>query len=148
MSRKKKLLNPENPFEHLSLKQIRFLNDYFKTGKVAENWIKHNKTSNYASAYVAGTRFLRQNKEVQAAFFERQDITMKSIADAIKDGLTADREQIYKGQVYKFKDPYARMKAAEIAGRYIAEAPQSNNIGNQVNVQINTDKGEFRVTEG
>lgn len=138
----------DRPLEKLTISQIRFLQEYIKTGNASEAWFKTHKTKNNYYAGMAAYRFMKSHPEAKQAFLESHGIDDGAIARALKDGFNAKKAQIYKSQVYEFDDPYARMKAAEIANKMLHPEEQTGKpVGNQLNVQINTDGGTFKVVE-
>jgi len=137
-----------NPLEVLTIKQIRFLQEYIRTGDMSASWKKFHKAKTLYYAYQGAYKFMKNHPDARKAFFEANGITDKAIATAVVDGLNANREQIYKGEVYKFIDPYARLKAAEISNKLLGHEENKLSVGNQVNIQINTEDGSFKVAEG
>ena len=82
-------------------------------------------------------------------FYDMAGINDVAIAKAIKEGFNAKRQTISKGEVFEFDDPYARMKAAEMARKIKGyDKVDGQGAGNQLNVQIIAEKGEFKVTDG
>lgn len=138
-----------NHLEKLTIKQIRFLQGYIQTGNISQSWMKVYKNKNAISAYNSAHKFLQRNPQARQAFLELHGIDDMAIVKALKDGLNATKTQIYKSREYTYNDPYARLKAAEIADKMLHPESSSNkSVGNQINVQINTDAGSFKVVEG
>ncbi|HSQ33739.1 MAG TPA: hypothetical protein VLM81_02445 [Peptostreptococcaceae bacterium] len=148
MAKNKLAKRDENPFINMRIKDIRFLEEYMKSGNKTQAWMKTHNSKNNASAYFMANQFLKKHKDAERMLLEQHGITMARVAEAIDTGLKAESHQVSKGEVYTFVDPYARMKAAEIAHKLISDAPVGTNVGNQLNVQINTTDGGFKVVEG
>lgn len=135
-------------FEKLNIRQVKFLKKYVETGNITQSWKAVYGTPTAAQAYNSARDFLKKYPDIRKAFLEMHGVDDKAVVTAIKDGLAAKRQQIYKGEVYEFDDPYARMKAAEMAGKILhPETDGGKSVGNQLNVQIIAEKGEFKVSD-
>jgi hypothetical protein len=141
-------LSQKEAIGKLKVSQIRFLQEYIKTGNMTQSWKKVYKSKSDYNACQAAMRFMKSHQEAKQAFLEMHGITDLAVANALKDGFNAKKSQIYKSKVYEFDDPYARMKAAELANKMLHPEEQvGKSVGNQLNVQINTEGGTFKVVE-
>jgi hypothetical protein len=151
MATPKALTNTDksNPLEQLSIKQIRFLQEYIKTGNMTDSWIKFNKTKNRVYAYQAAANFLKRYPDARQAFFDMHGVNDVAIAKALNDGFKAQKGIVVGKELEYVEDAATRIKTAELANKILGNETGSNSsTGNQLNVQIIADGGVFKVVEG
>ena len=137
-----------NPLEGLTVLNIRFLENYARTGNISRSWMEAYGQKNQIIAYTTAYNFLKKHPGAKRAVLEAHGIDDSKIANALKDGFEATSFTVYRGKKITHPDGRTRLKAAELADRMFYGDDRGKTVGNQLNIQINTEKGEFKISEG
>lgn len=133
----------------MNLKQRAFLKEYMKTGNGTRSYLKVYGDKDRQSAAERSSKMLARMREQRGSYFESKGLDDQAIAKVLSDGLKAEKQMIYKSQVYEFPDHYARLKTVETLEKITQPEKGTTNNGSQVNIVIqnNPTKGDFSVSE-
>lgn len=146
----RKQLSENNPLKLLKPRQRKFLKYFLKTKDRATAWMmSHPTTKDRVNAHVNCSIFLRNHPEVVEWLYSMAGMGEDDLITVVRNSMSAEKKTFYLGKEYVEPDHYARLKAADLALK-MRESKEPQKIGNQVNIQIITDKdkGIFKIIEG
>jgi len=133
----------------LTIKQRRFLQEYFKTGNGVQSALKVYDTKDYATAGVIASQNLKKLKTSMKDLMEIRGLSVYQLIDTVKDAMTANRvisaintDKKATGGTTDFievPDHTVRLKAVDIASKWLGVQDQE---ANQTNIQINFTRDE------
>lgn len=146
----RKQMGELNPLKALKPRQRKFLKLFLTTKDRATAWMmSHPTTKDRVNAHVNCSIFLKNHPEVVEWLYSMAGMGEDDLIGVVRGSMNAEKTQFYLGKKYKEPDHYARLKGAELALK-MRESKEPQKIGNQVNIQIITDKdkGIFKIIEG
>jgi len=106
--------------KRLTLKQGRFLKYYFESGNGTKAAMKAYDTDDPNCASVIASRNLKKLKNVVVAMMELKGISLGSIVTVVNEATKAKKVITSPtGPDYKVPDHKTRLKAVEIAGKWL-----------------------------
>lgn len=135
-------------YKALKPRQRKFIKRYVVCKNRVTAWMDTHHCRDRAIAAVAVSRFMREHPQIIEFFYQMAGIGDDDIIKVVRESMESNKQQIYHSKVYEFPDPYARLKAAEMAMK--VRGIDKPEIAHQTNVMIVADpvKGVYKVIEG
>jgi len=138
----------------LTIKQSKFLSEYFKTGNGTKSAMKVYNCKNVYSAQALASETLSKLKDVVKVMMEAKGLSLGKLVDVVGDATKANKViSSHTEPDYAVPDHQVRLKAVEIASKWLKlEAPSTliqinvkPILGGKTNVQ--GSKGDDQVVE-
>lgn len=132
----------------LTLKQRKFLVEYFKTGNATKSALKAYNTTDYSTASQIGSQNLRLLHEPVKALMEKHGISVGTLIVTLADGLQAKKIHGTSDNFVEIKDHAVRHKYLETASKWLKVDSGEKNTNVQVNVFADSAKRADGFIEG
>lgn len=120
-----KLANNE---DHLSTKELVFINEYIQTGNATQAYIIAFKVpqSKYHSATVLSSRLKKKIHDLDIIYYENAGLNARLISTVIKQAMNAQKQVIFKG-IHDYPDHNTRLRAVEVYDKLTNKSEDKSN---------------------
>lgn len=123
----------------LTIKQRRFLDEYFKTGNGTLSAMKVYDCKDVSSAAEIASQNLRKLKDRLTTLMEMKGLSVGDLLDTLQEARKAKirRRNLETGEVYYEPDYRNRIEAVKVAAKFLGIEKEEDVPTVQTNVQIN-----------
>lgn len=136
----------------MTLKQRRWVQEYFKTGNATQAALKVYDAKDAGTAANIGSQNVRKLQAPIRTLMEAKGLSIGKLVDVVLDATEATKIIVSPTEPDReVKDHYTRLKAAQIAGKWLGmESDYGGSAKVQVNVinEIKKDREEYGFIEG
>ena len=116
----------------LTIKERKFLKEYFRTGNGTQSALKVYNCKSPTTAATLASEKLRKLKVDMRALMEARGLSLGQLIDTVKDATQANKIHCTDNDFIETPDHQTRLKAVEIASKWLGVGQSPTNI------QVNT----------